>query len=357
MTRPTVAPDFATDTNYPAGADPWSGQPNKISPGGIVATGFIPATFLDTSHVNYELNNHGAWINYLDAAASPFYGSGVDGAAVFDGVSVVTGCSGTGPYTALRDLFYTDVTMSAGVKLNMAGFRLYVNGTLNTSALSVDIKADGGTGGSGGTGGAAGTRPGANGVVGADSNGAGGAGGVNGGTSKALTVALGSAGGTGGTGLGGGAPGTSGVTAPTAAMGNISVPTSIISGMLYGSGGINVVQGGCGGGGGQGSGVLAGGGGGGGGGVLIICARVTRFAASTRLGAAGGAGGAGAVGAGGGGGGGGGAVLLVYRSVYSGSTTPSAAIIDVTGGNGGALGAGGGNGAAGSAGQSIIWNA
>lgn len=69
MTRPTVAPDFATDTNYPAGADPWSAQPNKISPGGIVATGFIPATFLDTSHVNFEMNNHGQWLNYLDTTS------------------------------------------------------------------------------------------------------------------------------------------------------------------------------------------------------------------------------------------------------------------------------------------------
>lgn len=59
------SPQFATDVNYPAGGDPWSGQPNKVDPATLAQTGFIPATYLASEHVNYELGNHGDWINFL----------------------------------------------------------------------------------------------------------------------------------------------------------------------------------------------------------------------------------------------------------------------------------------------------
>lgn len=68
ITRPTIAPEFATDTLYPAGASPWSGQPNKVTPAGIIATGFIPDTFMASDHMNYELSNYGNWLKYLDSA-------------------------------------------------------------------------------------------------------------------------------------------------------------------------------------------------------------------------------------------------------------------------------------------------
>lgn len=65
-TRPSVAPDFATDANYPAGSDPWSGNPTKVTPGAVASTGFIPKTMLPAQFINYVLANHADWINYLD---------------------------------------------------------------------------------------------------------------------------------------------------------------------------------------------------------------------------------------------------------------------------------------------------
>ncbi len=68
--RPTFPPDWATDTDFPAGANPWNGQPNKVQPGagpgtGTVTEGFDPAAALPAETLNYMLNNHGAWISYL----------------------------------------------------------------------------------------------------------------------------------------------------------------------------------------------------------------------------------------------------------------------------------------------------
>lgn len=36
--------DFAPDANFPAGSDPWSGQPTKVEPPGAGSTGFVPNT-------------------------------------------------------------------------------------------------------------------------------------------------------------------------------------------------------------------------------------------------------------------------------------------------------------------------
>lgn len=278
------------------------------------------------------------------------FGDGSDGAAAFDGSTAVTGCSRSGSvYTATRDLFFTDAIFSANVTLKMAGFRLYVSGTLDTHAANVTIHVDGGAGSSV----TAGTAGGNGGVL--ATSGAGAAGGGNGGASASVSACLGGAGGTGGTGAGGGSPGTSTATAVTAAQGNIRVPGSIWTGMLFGASGVTVVNGGAGGGGGQGSGGGTNGGyGGGGGGVLLICARTIRFAASTVLRAAGGAGGsASGASAGGGGGGGGGAVILLYRNKYTGSTAP-ASVVSAPAGAAGAPGAGGGTPSAASAGSTIV---
>jgi len=67
MSRPTVSPDWATNANFAAGVNPWNGQANKVQPSsGITAEGFVPQTMLPAEHVNYLLNNHGGWIDYLD---------------------------------------------------------------------------------------------------------------------------------------------------------------------------------------------------------------------------------------------------------------------------------------------------
>lgn len=61
MSRPTVAPDWATATNFASG--PIIGQPNKAQPsGGEVTEGFDPATYFQVEKINFLLNNHAEWL-------------------------------------------------------------------------------------------------------------------------------------------------------------------------------------------------------------------------------------------------------------------------------------------------------
>lgn len=70
MSRPTVSPDWATDANYAAGANPWSGTPTKSAPSaGKVQTGYVPAADDAAEEDNYILNNHANYIKYLDSGA------------------------------------------------------------------------------------------------------------------------------------------------------------------------------------------------------------------------------------------------------------------------------------------------
>lgn len=52
--------DWASDANYPAGSDPWSGQPTKAAPSsGVIAAGVAPGDMLPADWFNYILQ-HGA---------------------------------------------------------------------------------------------------------------------------------------------------------------------------------------------------------------------------------------------------------------------------------------------------------
>lgn len=71
MSRPSVLPDWASNSTYGAGARPWNGQPNKTQPSaGVLAEGFDPENPLYADFVNWVLNNHGAWIDYIDSRSS-----------------------------------------------------------------------------------------------------------------------------------------------------------------------------------------------------------------------------------------------------------------------------------------------
>lgn len=66
MPAPAVSPEFATDATFAAGADPWSGDANKVDPSAPVrAEGFEP-TILPAQWLNYMINNHGAWLKWLN---------------------------------------------------------------------------------------------------------------------------------------------------------------------------------------------------------------------------------------------------------------------------------------------------
>ena len=68
MSKPSVLPDWATATNYTAGT--YSGQTNKSAPpAGNVSEGFNAGYGLPAEWLNYMLNNHALWINWLNQAS------------------------------------------------------------------------------------------------------------------------------------------------------------------------------------------------------------------------------------------------------------------------------------------------
>lgn len=240
--------------------------------------------------------------------------------------------------TLARDMFYNNLTVSAGGILNTAGFRIFVKNTLTTSGGGkIQFIGNTGTNGPGGAGAAA---------I-ADGSIAGSAAGGNNATNGTnVTNAFGGAGGGGGTGTSG-SPGSGGtVTAPAATLGDIR--SALILGHLIGGGAMALARAGAGGGGSNGA---SGAGGGGGGGFIAIAARVLNLASAGDISAAGGVGGAGTSGgAGGGGGGGGGVLQIVYTS--KNAVTFSAAT-NCPGGAGGAFNAPGITGTVGSNGTVI----
>lgn len=281
----------------------------------------------------------------LAIASRGYYGDGNDGVGTFDGSATPAGVTKNSStlYTANRDLYYTSATIASGVTLAMAGWRLFVNGTLS-GAGTIANNGTAGTNGSGAaggagapvayfgvavhSGGAAGTGTGAGNLGGSGTNtpwgGAGGAG---------------HAGGTGGAGAGGT---TSGVTTLVRPAQDPDIVNGYYAAKTTGSGNpptALTIDGGAGGGGGGGGSTGAPGSGGGGGGIVGVYARIV--SGSVSITAAGGAGGNGNLLGGAGGGGGGGVVLFLHSDTTAWTGTATAA--------GGAAGTGGnGAGVAGS---------
>lgn len=279
------------------------------------------------------------------------YGSGQDGAAVFDGVNVFSFASlVANVYTLSRDTFVSSGTLNAGITIKTAGFRLFCNGTFTIAATGV-IHNDGNNAVAGAAG--AGSSVGTLGIGTAGGNGRANLTGLPG-TNQANTLgdasAAGGAGGAGGVNAGG-AAGTY-VPAATNGGGNYLFPMN--SGFLasQSAGGntaqLTIIGGGAGGGGGGSDNAgVTGGGGGGGGGVLLFHAYNLVNNGAIRAAGGNGAAASGAGGNGGGGGGGAGGIILQLSRYRSGSGT-----ITAPGGTGGAaFGAGGVAGADGSAGH------
>lgn len=64
MSRPTVYPDWATNTNYAAG--PYAGNANKAAPpAGVIAEGFNPGAQAPAEWINDRLNRVGSWFRWL----------------------------------------------------------------------------------------------------------------------------------------------------------------------------------------------------------------------------------------------------------------------------------------------------
>ena len=291
-------------------------------------------------------------MNAAIASASPIYGDGSDGAATISSNTTLTAAK-----------YYSSLTIDAGFTLTLAGFPIFVNGTLtwngtiNSGTGVVGAAGDSGNGGAGGAGGAN-TR----GELPILSGGAGGAGGGSGhGTAgTAATVGTsgtaGAAGGAGAVGLGGGTAGNAGaagaVTVLTKILDSttaIALPRTLPLGIFANAG--------AGGGGGGGTSGAGGGGGGAAGQTGLIVAKTVVFGGSSvvqGVGGAGGAGGGNANGNGAGGGGGSGSIIFLVASSITGSVNTTT----LTGGAAGAAGATGSGGtptaaSAGTAGRMI----
>ena len=254
----------------------------------------------------------------------PTFGDGSDGDVTISSTTNLT-----------RDMYYSNLTVSASGVLNTAGFRVFVFGTCTITSPGV-IQNNGGA--------ASGSTLGQGAPSGTVGGGTGGAMGTTG-TAGNGTNILNSAGGKGGSGGGssfttGGLGGT--LTAVATTNGGVAVLRTFPNAFLGRDLSSAIIQGGSGGGGGGGvNGTTIAGGGGGGGGVVVLAAPLITGTGTVR--AQGGSGGIGTSGgsgaAGGGGGGGGGCLILITEQ------TPSGVSFSVAGGAGG-----GGPGAAGASG-------
>lgn len=328
-----------------------------------------------------------AWTQIAVAASTPvsgtgvsWYGTGIDGNLVFDGVANVGSFAGlnmapvANVYTLTRDIFANNITVSTGVRINPDGWRIFCLNTLTLTGTG-QIAAAIGNGGNGtaGAGGAAGAVPWvtgnrmlssgqAGGVGGPPDAGGGGPGTV---PSSAINTHLGAAtadtaiGGNGGVLQGGGGGGNNN-NPGAGTVGNAPDAVTPFNGRYFhsipqavrGQDFTNVQMAtGTGGSAGRGAGAGIGGGGGGGGAsgpCIVVAARI--ITGTGTIGVPGGNGGNGLTGGGGGGGGSGGVLVVITDSAF-----PLSVTLNISGGVLGAQGGSAPGSTAGNGGTGMLY--
>jgi hypothetical protein len=317
------AADLPTGTTSAQGALQLDGTAGDIQPVGTAAAAGAKGQAADAEHV------HPGFFGGI-------FGNGTDGALTLNGTNTYPGMSLAGStYTMSRDIQATSITISGGVTLKPANFRILCRGTVTNAGTisSVGFSSSSSAGGSLSASGSMG---------GGRAGGAGGTG-ASGAGANGTAASNGNAGGAGGAGTSGtaGAGGTTTVSLANAQANVFSLPFAVLSGVGgFSLGSITPAFGAGGGGGGSDASSNAGGGGGGGGNVVAILAWA--FVNTGTVTVAGGNGANGTAGnAGGGGGGAAGAILVYTLSAWTQGTTT------VSGGN---PGSGSGTGSAGSTG-------
>lgn len=336
--------------------------------------GLVPAPAAGDAATKY-LGADGTWSQPTGGTALGTslvgYGDGSDGAVTLTASNTTTGPITAGSLT--RDAYFSNLTISGSGALKLAGYKLYVNNTLNltaASAASINCAGNAGIAAASATGAAAPTAAIAN-TVGVGGTGtAGGTGSTTTGAQAAAptnqTPANGGASGTSGAG----GLGSSGAGGATRAGATVASALPVRNQVQFLQRGVTLLVGGAGGpggggGGGDGTAGAGGGSGGNGGNVCYIAANILNRGGSTAasaVSAIGGVGGAGFTapagsrgGGGGGSAGGGGWIYFVYDTLLGSSATN---MFDASGGVGGAggnaLGTGvGGNGGFGGAGGRV----
>lgn len=75
-----------------------------------------------------------AMASFIDAPDA-VYGTGNDGSVTLDGSTIVIGITpSTNVYTMTRDVYFYNLTINAGVRLNPNGYRIFVKNTLTFGA-------------------------------------------------------------------------------------------------------------------------------------------------------------------------------------------------------------------------------
>jgi len=66
------AVDSVFDTNFGPSGSAWHGEPNKVLPVTTrISQGYVPSQSLDAESLNYYLNSHGDWIDWLSSSLDP----------------------------------------------------------------------------------------------------------------------------------------------------------------------------------------------------------------------------------------------------------------------------------------------
>lgn len=80
-----------------------------------------------------------AFASFSDAPDS-VYGTGMDGDATLDGsTTVLSMAPSSNVYTMTKDLYFDDLTINAGVRLNPAGYRIFVKNVLTFAGNNATI--------------------------------------------------------------------------------------------------------------------------------------------------------------------------------------------------------------------------
>lgn len=109
MTKPTRFPDWATDTNYPAGPETYAGTPTKVDvPAAQLTGGWRPKQKPPAQHVNADLNLLGQWTRQL-------IGGGTEREQLLELIPNIAGTHPTMPDLDLTSYPYVlSLTASAG---------------------------------------------------------------------------------------------------------------------------------------------------------------------------------------------------------------------------------------------------
>jgi hypothetical protein len=109
----------------------------------------MPAITFPASPYQYQIYTVGSkswqwdgsyWLAYYNESPDFVYGTGADGDATLDGTATVLSMApSSSVYTMTKDLFFNDLTINGSVRLNPAGYRIFVKNILKFAGTNAII--------------------------------------------------------------------------------------------------------------------------------------------------------------------------------------------------------------------------